>query len=57
MSDSWSSSATVATSIALNLARAALYPFSLLFRVVSLWVILIRTLIAIWIPVAVGLSL
>lgn len=55
MNDSPYTLASLATSIALNLARAILYPFSVLFRVTSLWAIFVRTLIAVWIPVGICL--
>lgn len=57
MGDIWHSCATVAILIGLIVARGLLYPFSVIFRLLSLWVVFLRTMMAIWIPVAVGLAL
>ena len=57
MSDNRHNAANLAASIALNLLRALLYPLSVLFRLISLYALLLRTLIAVWIPVAIGLAI
>lgn len=43
--------------LVLNLVRLLIYPFSFVFRIISLWVVLVSVLMAVWLSIGGGLVL